>query len=110
MEYQYSILKVTNWDLLRLPPIQDSARASSYITKYITKDLTLRTKGYRRYYPSQNLDLPKKTYYFLQESEILEFLKKREKRITYRKDVKVNVSNYEQLITYLEISKPIKGD
>lgn len=92
-------------------PIQDSAKASGYITKYITKELTMHTKGFRRYYPSNNLDLPKRTYYFLEDADKLEFLRKREKRITYRKEVVVKVSNYEQVTTYLEVCKPnFKGD
>lgn len=90
-------------------PIRDSAKASGYITKYITKELTMHTKGFRRYYPSSNLELPKRTYYFLQDNEILEFLRKREKRITYRKQVAIKVSNYEQITTYLEVCKA-KGD
>lgn len=90
-------------------PIQNTAKASGYITKYITKELTMHTKGFKRYYPSLNLELPKRTYYFLQDNEILEFLRKREKRITYRKQVAIKVSNYEQITTYLEVCKA-KGD
>lgn len=94
-------------------PIQDTAKASGYITKYITKELTMHAKGFRRYYPSANLDLPKRTYYFLRDDEKLEFLKKREKRITYKKTVAIKVSNYEQITTYLEVMKTslnLKGD
>jgi hypothetical protein len=44
-------------------PITDTAKASSYITKYITKDLAVNTKGFRRYYPSNNLELPLKSFF-----------------------------------------------
>lgn len=39
--------------------LDDSARVSSYLAKYITKDLTEGTFGKRRYWASRNLDLPK---------------------------------------------------
>jgi hypothetical protein len=35
--------------------VQDSLRASNYITKYITKDLVNHTKGQKRYWNSKNL-------------------------------------------------------
>lgn len=85
--------------------VEDSSRASSYITKYITKDLVRATKRMRRYYPSLNLDLPPKEYYFYSKEEVKEFLKEIEESITYRKDVKINVDNYDQEISYIEVSK-----
>lgn len=44
--------------------VEDSARASSYLSKYITKDLTDSTFGKKRYWNSRNLDLP--TEYILE--------------------------------------------
>ena len=38
--------------------LDDSAKVSSYLAKYITKDLTEGTIGKRRYWASRNLDLP----------------------------------------------------
>lgn len=38
--------------------VQDTGRASSYLSKYITKDLMEGTFGKRRYWASRNLDLP----------------------------------------------------
>lgn len=38
--------------------VQDTSRASSYLSKYITKDLTEGTFGKKRYWASRNLDLP----------------------------------------------------
>ncbi len=43
--------------------ITDTAKASSYVTKYITKELAVKTKGCRRYYPSNNLELPQKSFF-----------------------------------------------
>ena len=39
--------------------LQDSARVSQYLAKYITKDLTEATFGKKRFWASRNLDLPK---------------------------------------------------
>lgn len=41
--------------------VEDTARASSYLSKYITKDLTESTFGKKRYWASRNLDLPYET-------------------------------------------------
>lgn len=38
--------------------VEDSARASSYLSKYITKDLTEGTFGKKRYWASRNLQVP----------------------------------------------------
>lgn len=84
-------------------PIEDTAKASSYITKYITKELAINTKGFRRYYPSANLDLPPKTYFYIVDDEKKEFLKSVKDKMTFSKDVKVKCGCYEQLVKYLEI-------
>lgn len=83
--------------------IVDTEKASSYVTKYITKDMAVNTKGYRRYYPSANLDLPPKTYFFLVENEKMEFLKLHKDKITYNKQAKLKVGNYEQCVDYVEL-------
>lgn len=38
--------------------VQDTGRASSYLSKYITKDLAEQTFGKKRYWSSRNLDFP----------------------------------------------------
>lgn len=86
-------------------PILDTAKASSYITKYITKELAINTKGFRRYYPSANLELPKKSYYFIADNEKLDFLKEMKDKITFNKEVKVKCGSYEQLVEYIEIGE-----
>ena len=44
--------------------ITSTEKASSYVTKYITKEMAARTKGVRRCYPSQNLKKPVRSYFF----------------------------------------------
>jgi hypothetical protein len=83
--------------------ITDTAKASSYITKYITKELCARTKGFRRFYPSNNLDLPSKSFYFLMDNEKIELLKLHSKRITYNKEVRVKVGSFENTTNYIEV-------
>ncbi len=84
--------------------IKNTAKASSYVTKYITKDLANASKGHRRYYPSANLDLPGKHYFFILNEEKLEFLKLNKERFTYNKEVKVTHGYYENLIEYIEMN------
>lgn len=83
--------------------ITDTSKASSYITKYITKDLVVATKGHRRYYPSSNLNLPQKSFFFLIDSEKCEFIKLNKNRITFNKDVKVKYGSFENSIKYIEM-------
>lgn len=83
--------------------ITDTAKASSYITKYITKELCANTKGFRRFYPSNNLDLPTKSFYFILDKEKIEFLKEHSKRIIYNKEVRVKVGTFENTTNYIEV-------
>lgn len=52
--------------------IDDVKRASSYLCKYITKDLCLETKGKKRYWASKNVDLPVVEDYLFNTREVLE--------------------------------------
>lgn len=83
--------------------IVDTAKASSYVTKYITKELAVNTVGHRRYYPSANLDLPNKNYFFISDDEKLEFLKEHKENITYNKEIRLKNGFYEQTVQYIEI-------
>lgn len=56
--------------------IRDSKRASSYIVKYVTKDLRTLTRNKRRYLASNNLDMPIETYCKLSPDGAREFVKK----------------------------------
>lgn len=67
--------------------INDVRRVSSYISKYITKDLCTLTKGKRRYWSSKNLDLPNETTYVLTPEEITSMINSFNNRIVYEKSV-----------------------
>lgn len=81
--------------------VQDSKRVSSYICKYITKDLCILSKGKKRYWSSRNCDLPIITEHNFDDLQFNEFMKQYEKNITYTKSVKCQLSN--NLITYYEV-------
>lgn len=83
--------------------IVDTSKASSYITKYITKELSVNTKGFRRYYPSANLDLPPKSFFYILYQDKIDFLIKNSKRISYMKNVKVSCGTFKNVIDYIEI-------
>lgn len=46
--------------------VSDTHRVSTYITKYITKELCEVTKGKRRYYRSRNISEPKETTFIVE--------------------------------------------
>lgn len=78
--------------------IQDSGRASSYITKYITKDCVAHLKEKNRYICSRNVNRAKSEY-MIQDEE--DFLKLYGDRITYSKSIEIKQAN--QIISYYEL-------
>lgn len=78
--------------------VQDSSRVSSYITKYITKDVDYHLKEKRRYYYSRNCDIAEEELFLFDEEE---FLKVYADRITYTKTVNLLIA--EQQINYYEL-------
>lgn len=50
--------------------VRDSAKASSYITKYITKDLASILQNKHRFFASQNIDHPKERVYNVDYDEL----------------------------------------
>lgn len=79
--------------------VKDSDKASSYITKYITKDTDLKLKNKRRYMCSRNIERAKPSYHILDEEE---FLQTYSDRITWAKNIKVPAAH--QSINYYELS------
>lgn len=78
--------------------IRDTLRASQYVTKYITKELVVWTKGKRRYWPSQNLERGKvETEYIGDEGKqaIRDFYGETAKRV---KKIEVQKSDFNQRI------------
>lgn len=78
--------------------IQDSARASSYICKYITKDCARKLKEKNKYYCSHNVNRVKPEYSVQDEED---FLKVYSDRITYIKSIEVKEAG--QIVTYYEL-------
>lgn len=54
--------------------VTDTYRVSTYITKYITKDLCELSKGRKRYYRSRNIPEPKETEFLVPHGDREEFL------------------------------------
>ena len=65
--------------------IKDCSRVSSYITKYISKDLCAVTSGKKRYWSSRNLDQVHIDEYVLEPLEIKQILNDLSENITYMK-------------------------
>ena len=78
--------------------MQDTARVSSYITKYITKDIDSHLKEKRRYYYSQNCNIAEEELFLYDEED---FLKVYADRIAYAKTVDIPQAN--QQINYYEL-------
>lgn len=78
--------------------ISDVAKASSYLCKYITKELCDVTKGKKRYWSSRNVDVPEVTDMLVMDLQ--NFIKKLEEDATYSKEVKgyVDTRYYEKPI------------
>lgn len=79
--------------------VQHSGKASSYITKYITKDTDSHLREKRRYYASRNVNIVEEERYLLNEEN---FLRTYADRITYMKTVNVPQGN--QQISYYEVA------
>lgn len=87
-----------NYGFTTATQIQDSRKASSYITKYITKDTELKLKNKKRYLCSRNVLRTSATYHVIDEED---FLSVYSENITYAKSVHVPLAH--QGINYYEI-------
>ena len=63
------------WGFTTATPVKDTKRVSSYLVKYITKDLCSHTTGKRRYIQSKNLKLPVITSGIVPKDYAVELLK-----------------------------------
>ncbi len=93
--------------------VEDTKRVSSYITKYITKDLCTHTKGKKRYWCTKNLNLPEETKVYMTDEQKKLFIEDMKKSglISFEKDHVVNTPLGEVVIKYVEIvSEDIKND
>lgn len=91
--------------------IRDSSKASSYITKYITKDLSRILQNQHRYLASQNVDRPLERVFNIDYEELTRIYGKYLEQITYMSDVKLLDAGQE--ILYMELKKgkgnPVPG-
>lgn len=83
--------------------INDVARASSYITKYVTKELCTITKNKKRYWCSKNLDKPTETLLLMDNKEINDMILTFNDRIGYKKEVEVDTLAFQFKTTYFEV-------
>lgn len=83
--------------------IIDTKRASSYIAKYITKDLVGKTKGKKKYWSSRNLDAPIIRDFIMTAEEKDELLNSLTSEITHMKTQ--TLPHLGQQIDYLELRK-----
>ena len=78
--------------------VKDTNRASSYITKYVTKDIDLKLKNKKRYLCSRNIDRTEPEFMMMYEEDFLEVYAD---DIVYAKNVKVAAAH--QSINYYEL-------
>lgn len=85
------------WGYTTATRVEDTARVSSYITKYITKECVALIPNKKRYYASRNLEKPIEILTVQDEED---FQKMYSDRINFCKTIKVKEAN--QKITYYE--------
>lgn len=74
-DYIYNIKEFKN-GFTTATKIIDTKKSVSYIAKYITKDLCSTTLGSRRYFPSNNLDLPVASFSLIDHNCLNKLLQK----------------------------------
>ena len=85
--------------------VEDSAKVSGYMCKYITKDLCNTIKGKRRFWASLNLNKPSSRFSLVDYGFLNEFLNVYEKEVLYQKSV--SVEDCGLTVKYYEFSKDI---
>lgn len=82
--------------------INDVRRCSSYISKYITKDLCFNTFGKKRYWASRNLDEPVVTNLVLSPQEIEDMILTFNREIVFQKTIECT-GYYNLKVSYYEL-------
>lgn len=83
--------------------VEDTRKVSSYISKYITKDLEEHIKGKRRYLASKNCEKVKVTDYCMTDEELKTLLESVAEDITHMKTQDIPLAH--QRIKYIELKK-----
>lgn len=83
--------------------IRDPSRASSYITKYVTKDLCRVLPNQHRYLASQNVEKPIERVFNIAYEDLTRIYRKYLGQIAYMSKVKIPDAGQE--IIYMELSK-----
>lgn len=79
--------------------VKDQQRVSSYVSKYITKEMGLKLTNKKRYLCSRNIERVEPEFFVVDEED---FAKVYSKNITYAKSVIVDAAH--QLINYYELN------
>ncbi len=85
--------------------VEDTKKASNYITKYITKELAVVTKGKKRYWSSRNLNKPKVTESLLTNEEKASLIAEIFPDIQHQSVVDINAEGFTNQINYVEVKK-----
>ncbi len=104
------IYNMANWKygFSTVSKVLESNKVSSYITKYITKELCAVSKNKRRYWTSKNCETAKISVYNLPYEEISQFIDNNIQSIRYTS--KVVVESAGLTINYIEMEKGKEND
>lgn len=85
--------------------IGDSDKAVNYITKYVTKESDGLLRGKKRYWNSQNLELPEVEYGYIDHETFIALMRKltKKKEPTYLKPILIDTPDYKNCLTICEI-------
>lgn len=102
---QHTIYNLANWKygFSTVSKVEDTNKVSSYITKYITKELCAVSKNKRRYWASKNCDRAKVSVYNLPAENITEFLDRNGHLIQHASTVTIEDAGLS--INYIEFAK-----
>ena len=101
----HTIYNMSNWKygFSTVTKVKDSNKVSSYITKYITKELCAVSKNKRRYWTSKNCDTAKISVYNLPYEDISEILDKNSQSIRHASSITIESAGL--IINYIEMEK-----
>ncbi len=105
-----TIYNMDNWryGFSTATKIGSSSKASSYICKYITKDVIRHSERRRRFYPSNNLDKPVVTEHLFQGDDLDDLLESMSDDINY---IKTQIIDEAKLtVKYVQVMKGDKTD